>query len=63
MKIIGKALCVVIHLSVKQPVILIFIIVMFINRDGWDNAEKVSKAHVGKRKAISASWEISQIKQ
>ena len=58
----GK-LCVVIHLSVKQLVILIFIIVMFINRDSWDNAEKVSKAHVGKRKAISASWEISQIKQ
>ena len=55
MKIIGKALCVAIPLSVKQPVILIFIIVMFINRDGWDNAEKVSKAHVGKRKAISVA--------
>ena len=46
-----------------RQVLLNFIIKVFINRDGWDNAEKVSKAHVGKRKAISASWEISQIKQ
>ena len=55
LKIIGKAVCAVIHLSMKQPVILIFIIVMFINRDGWDNAEKVSKAHVGKEKHFSSS--------
>ena len=36
-------------------VFLNFIIKVFINRDGWDNAEKVSKAHVGKRKAISVA--------
>ena len=38
-----------------RQVLLNFIIKMFINRDGWDNAEKVSKAHVGKRKAISVA--------
>ena len=30
---------------------------MFINRDGWDNAEKVSKAHVGKEKQLHGKSE------
>ena len=30
---------------------------MFINRDGWDNAEKVSKAHVGKEKQLHGNIE------
>ena len=38
-----------------RQVFLRFIIKVFINRDGWDNAEKVSKAHVGKEKHFSSS--------
>ena len=40
-----------------RQVLLNFIIKMFINRDGWDNAEKVSKAHVGKEKQLHGKSE------
>ena len=40
---------------VWQRIFFDFIIKIFINRDRWDNAEKVSKAHVGKEKHFSSS--------
>ena len=40
-----------------RQLFLNFIIKMFINRDGWDNAEKVSKAHVGKEKQLHGKSE------